>query len=478
MARTEPARLALGAAAVALLVAGCATTDPQAAFAPVAEVAGKRLGKEVAWPRDDAARSATDARIAELLARPLSADDAVQVALLNNRGLQAAFHDLGIAEADRLQAGRLPNPGFGYARTTHGGEVEVERGIHFNLARLIAMPWATQAAERRLQQVRHDVTMQVLQHASETRKAWIDAVAAQQATQYLRQAQSAADAGAELARRMARTGNFSRLQQAREQGFSAEAALAVARAELAEVAARERLVRLMGLWGERAGIQLPDRLPDLPKSPRELPDVERTAMAQRLDIQAARAGAEQLAQNLGLARATRFVNVLELGLVRTTTNEGGPAERGVEIAIELPLFDWGDLRIAKSEAVYMQALERTAQAAIDARSEVRQAYRGYRSGWDVTRHYRDEIVPIRKRISEENLYRYNGMLIGVFDLLADARAQIASVTGYIDALRGFWIAEADLEMALIGRPSGGAGGLGAAAAAPHTPAAQDRSPGH
>jgi outer membrane protein TolC len=470
------ARASLAVLLGAALLAGCATPNPEARFASVADTAKQRLGKDVAWHRDAPSRAATDARIAALLAQPLSLDDAVQVALLNNRALQAAFYDLGIAEADLLQAGRLSNPGISFGRTTHGNEVEREVGLHIGLARLVAMPWATRAANRRLDQVRHDVTMKVLQLAADTRRAWVEAVAAKQATQYLHQARQAADAGAELARRMARTGNFNRLQQAREQGFSAEAALAVARAELAEAAARERLLRLMGLWGEQAEIRLPDRLPDLPKSPRELPDVERTAMAQRLDILAARAGAEQLAQNLGLSRATRFVNVLELGLVRATTNEGGPSERGVEISIELPLFDFGDLRIAKSEAVYAQALERVAQAAIDARSEVRQAYRGYRSGWEVARHYRDEIVPIRKRIAEENLYRYNGMFIGVFDLLADARAQIASVTGYIDALRAYWVAEAELEMALIGRP---ASGLSAASAAvPHAPAAEDRGAGH
>ena len=471
MARTSLLVL-LGAA----LLAGCATPNPDAAFAPVAETAKQRLGADVAWHRDPQARAATEARIAALLSKPLSADDAVQVALLNNRGLQAAFHELGIAEAELLQAGRLSNPGISFGRTTHGNEVEREVGLHIGLARLLAMPWSTRAAGRRMAQVRQDVTMQVLQLAADTRKAWIEAIAAQQATQYLRQARQAADAGAELARRMARTGNFNRLQQAREQGFSAEAALAVARAELAEAAARERLVRLMGLWGEQVAIVLPERLPDLPKSPRELPDAERNAMAQRLDILSARAGAEQLAQNLGLARATRFVNVTELGLSRATTNEGGPAERGVEITIELPIFDFGELRVAKSQAMVSQALDRVAQAAIDARSEVRQAYRGYRSGWDVARHYRDEIVPIRKRISEENLYRYNGMFIGVFDLLADARAQIASVTGYIDALRAFWIAEADLEMAMIGRP--GPGGMGASSALPHTPAVEDRGAGH
>ena len=127
--------------------------------------------------------------------------------------------------------------------------------------------------------------------------------------------------------------------------------------------------------------------------------------------------------------------------------------RGYTISLELPIFDWGTARVAKAEAIYMQSVNRAAQTAINARSEVRQANKGYRSSFEIARHFRDEIVPLKKRISEENLLRYNGMLIGVFELLADARSQIGSVQGYIAALRDFWIAQAELDMALIGKPS-------------------------
>jgi outer membrane protein TolC len=109
--------------------------------------------------------------------------------------------------------------------------------------------------------------------------------------------------------------------------------------------------------------------------------------------------------------------------------------------------------VAKAEGLYMQAANRAAETAINARSEVREAYGAYRTAWDIARHQRDEIVPLRQRIAEENVLRYNAMLIGVFELLADARIQIASVNAAIDALRDFWIAEADLDMALVGRPS-------------------------
>ena len=138
--------------------------------------------------------------------------------------------------------------------------------------------------------------------------------------------------------------------------------------------------------------------------------------------------------------------------MRNSSNEA-PTQKGWEVGLELPLFDWGTARVAQAQAVYMQALHRAADTAIQARSEVREAYGAYRAAWDIARHHREEIVPLRARISEENLLRYNGMLIGVFELLADARSQIAGVHAAIDALRDFWIAQAELDMAMVGKPS-------------------------
>jgi outer membrane protein TolC len=437
---------------LSLTLAGCASFSQDGGFGAVEQVAKERLRKEAKWIRSEADRHAAQQRTGELLAQPLSADDAVQVALLNNRGLQASFHELGISEADLVQVGRLPNPSFSFGRLRRGDEREIERGIHFNLARLLLMPLATEVEERRFEATRRAVAIQMLALASETRKAYYAALAAEETFRYARQVMQAADAGAELARRMAQVGNWNKLQHAREQGFYADAALGLARAQQVRTATREKLIRLMGLWGAQTAFKLPERLPDLPKTATEMPAVEEAAMSQRLDIQGARLSTEQLAKNLGLTRTTRFINVLEFGLVHNSSNVE-PTQRGYEISVELPLFDWGDAKVAKAEAIYMQAVNRVAEMAINARSEVRGAYLGYRSAYDIARHYRDEIVPTKKRISEENQLRYNGMLIGVFELLADARAQIVAVNGYVDALRDFWLAQADLDMALIGRPT-------------------------
>ena len=454
----------------AAVLGGCASFSPDGGFATVERTTKERLGKDVQWARSEADQDRIAERVTELLSKPLSVDDAVQVALLNNRGLQASFQELGINEAELVQAGRLPNPGFSFGRMSKGDEREIERGLHFNLARLIAMPLIGQMEARRFEQTKGMVAMTVLSLAAETRKAYYNALATEETVRYMRQVMQAAEASAELARRMQQVGNFTKLQRAREQVFYADAAQNLARAEQAQRASRERLTRLLGAWGAQTQFTLPERLPDLPKDVLDLPDIERTAMAQRLDVQGAKLAAEQTARNLGLTRTTRFVNVLELGLMRNSSNEA-PTQRGWEIGIELPLFDWGGARVAKAEAVYMQTVHRAAETAVNARSEVREAYGAYRSAYDIARHQRDEVVPLNQRIGEENVLRYNGMLIGVFELLADARSQIASVNGSIQALRDFWIAQADLDMALIGKPSlaaaAGPAMAAEAAGAPH-----------
>jgi len=460
--RNIPARLAWLAVAP-LLLAGCASLGGKGGIEPVQEAAQARLGATLLAAASDQDLDRIDERVSELLRRPLSADAAVQIALLNNRGLQASLQELGIAEAEMVQASRLPNPGFSIARLRRGDEREIERGIAFDLAHLVALPLRRQVESRRFAAVQRSVTMEMLALAAETRKAFYAAVAADQTANYMRDVRATADAGAEMAKRLAQVGNWTKLQQARQQGFFSEAVLNLARAESARVSARERLTRLLGLWGAQAAFTLPTRLPELPAEPQDQPEIEQLAMASRLDVQAAKATVEATAKNLGLSKVTRFINVFELGYQRNSSNEA-PRQTGYELGFEIPLFDWGDARIAKAEGLYMQSVHRAAKTAVDARSEVREAYQGYRSAYDIARHYRDDIVPTAKRISDENLLLYNGMFISVFELLADARAQIAAVNASIEALRDFWVARSDLDMALVGKPSLGGSGPSASVA--------------
>ncbi|QAU33324.1 TolC family protein [Janthinobacterium sp. 17J80-10] len=458
----------LGAAA--LVLAGCATISDDGGMNAVTALTRERTGQAVQLTKPGGNTESVDKSVNQLLGKPLTPDTAVQVALLNNQGLQASFAELGIAEADRISAGWMRNPSFSFGRMRTGSDVEIDRSIMFDLVGLLTIPIRSGIEQRRFEQARLQTAAQAVQLAADTRKAYFHAVAAQQTAQYMEQVGSAAEAAAELARRMAQVGNFSKLDQAREQAFHADATAQVARARHNATAARERLSRLMGVWGDKTAFQLPERLPALPKAPDTINDAESQAMQQRLDIQMAKRGAESTAKALGLTKASRFINVLDVGYANKSET-GAPRGNGYEIELQLPIFDWSGAKVAKAEAIYMQSVYRTADIAIRARSEVREAYSAYRTTYDVARHYRDEVVPLRKKISDEVLLRYNGMLASVFELLADARTQIGSVNAAIEAQRDYWLAETDLQAAINGSGGGSATTM-------RTPASAEAAPGH
>jgi len=439
----------LAAAAAVLALGGCASFSRDGGLDAVSALTAERTGQDVRLLDGAAGTEAAQAALDQLLEQPISADGAVRLALLNNRALRAALAGLGVAEADLVQAGRMANPGFSFSRKSGGGGTEIERSVMVDLVGLLTIPLRRDIEGRRFDSAKLVAATRAVRLAADTRKAWFNAVAAAQSARYAEQVREAAAASSELAQRMTRVGNLSALDQAREQAFSAEAATQLAHARHNATAARERLARLMGVWGAHTAFQLPDRLPDLPAAAREAGNIESLAMQQRLDVRLARLDAESTARALGLTQATGVVNVLDAGYVNTSKS-GSPRENGYAIELSLPIFDWGGARVARAQATYMQAVHRTADTATVARSQVREAYSAYRTSYDVARSYRDDILPLRKKIGDESLLRYNGMLMSVFELLADARAQITGVNAAIDAQRDYWLAESDLQAAISG----------------------------
>lgn len=434
-------------AAVLAALAGCAAVPSDggadAAAAYTAERIGQAAPLAMAAPND-----ATKQEVQSLLQQPLTPDSAVRIALLNSPSLKASLAELGMTAADMAQAGRLRNPGIGFGRVRGGGDTDIDRSVTFDIAGLLTLPARGNIARRQLERAQLAAAAQAVQLAHETRRAWYTAVAAAQAADFAGQVREAAEAGALLADRMRKSGNWSRLDQARERAFYDDAITRQARASHEALAAREHLARLLGLE-DSGGIRLPERLPDLPASALEPQQAERNALERRLDVLAARREAESVAADLGLTKATRFINVFDAGYANKSAT-GMPRQNGYEVSLELPLFDWGGARVARAEAQYLQAVHRTTEAAVNARSDVRVAYSAYRSAYDIARHYRDHVVPQRKVIAEEVLLRYNGMLASVFELLADAREQLTSVNESIEAQRDFWIAETQLQAAQHG----------------------------
>ena len=439
----RPGLRRLAVAVSAALLAGCASFSQDGGVNDVARMTQERIAQPAPLTRDQDTRS----EVAALLSKPLDPDAAVRIALLNNQGLQATLAELAIAEADFVQAGRLPNPGLSFGRVRGGGETEIDRGLSFDLAALVTLPARTRIERRRFEQAKLQAAMQAVKLAADTRKAYYTAVATAQASAVADKVRGSAEAAAELAARMRAAGNWSALDAARERAFYQDAVTQQAQAHLQATTAREELVRLLGLWGPSLDFTLPDRLPDLPAQARSITNAEAEALSHRLDVLIARQDAQATAQALGLTRATGFINVFDAGYANKSTT-GAPRQNGYEVSLELPLFDWGGARVARAQASYMQAVHRTGDIAVKARSEGRQADARDRTTYDIARHYRDEVVPVRKQIADEVLLRYNGMLASTFELLAESREQLAAVNAAIAAQRDFWIADTNLQSAM------------------------------
>jgi len=434
---------------VMVVLSGCATFSKDGGLSDVQSLTKQHLPQEVVWPKTQAEQQSIAERVDELLQTALDVERAVQIALLNNKGLQADLFALGISEADLVQAGRLPNPGFSMLYARNNGDYKIEQALTFNIFSLITMPKMLEIQRLNFEQTKQQTAIRVLQLAYQTRQAYFNAVAANQQYAYSQQVQTSAETSFEMAKRMEKSGNWNKLELAREQGFYAEAVLDVLHTEQQTIAAHEALARLLGL--SRHQFELQSRLPDLPKTMLTAETFGQQAIAERLDLQAVRLRTENKAKQLGLTKTTRFINVLEIGPARVLEGRRGePYKKGVEIAFELPLFDWGTARVARAEAQYMQSVHEATFVANNAHSEIREAYGRYQTSYAMAKQYHDEIVPLRKRILDEKLLRYNGMLTSPFELFADARAQVVSVKTYIEKLNEFWAAETKLQMTRIG----------------------------
>jgi outer membrane protein TolC len=338
----------------------------------------------------------------------------------------------------------------------YGSELEIGRSISFGLLDVLTLPQRRKTADAELARQELFLTTSVVTEVTQVRQAWVRAVAAKQNLAYAAQVQESAQASAELARRMLAVGNFTRLQRARQHAFYADATTQWAAAQHADTAAREALVRALGLRNEQTAVlQLPARLPDLPKQTITPQVAARSATDGRLDIRLAQAALRVQAATQGLENINSLGDV-ELGLRADTVFDNAAAtttaRTGFQLNVRVPLFDTGDQRRAAMNARTLAAAQRLEASARAAGSHLRESYSAYRTAWDIAAHYRDDVLPTQQLIGEENLLRYSGMIIGVFELLADARAQTASVMAAIAAQEQFWLAEAALQSTLIGQP--------------------------
>jgi len=442
-------------------LSGCATFSPDNGMTVVSDITGQTIKKDIAFVRSaEDAEQARDA-VKRLLSRMLTVDAAVQVALLNNKGLQAAYNELALAEAELVQESLPPNPVFSISDISGDGASEIERQVVGDILALATLPFRSDIARDRFRQAQLKAALETLRLAANVRRAYFRAVAANEMVGLLTDAKSTAETAAQLATKLGQTGSMNKLDQAREQVFYAETTADLATARQETASSRERLARLMGLWGGDLDFRLPSQLPSLPRRPRTLPFIEADAVGHRIDLQIARLELVALAKSLELTQATRFVTLLDVAGIDKRTHDPDTEpfrERGFDVAFQIPIFDGGEVRVRQATETYNRAFNRLTEQAVNVRSQARDAYRTYRSAYDIAGHYQREVLPLRNTITEEMQLRFSSKQVDVFALVTEERQRIAALRAAIDAKRSFYLAQSDLQTAINSGGSSGGGG--------------------
>lgn len=455
--RTARVRRGVMTVLSAAALSGCAATVPEdAGFADVERVIAERIPQHrVIWNRGSREDLAVQAAVQELLVDELTPDEAVEIALLNNRSLQATYEDLGVAQADLVQAGLLSNPVFSArARWTFDPSEGAELGFDLiqNFLDLLMLPARKRLAAVEFEETKLRVAGEVLNHAVDVREAYYAYQAAEQTVRVLLEIAAAAQASYDLARRLDEAGNISERSLAAEQAALEQAKVDLAELEVTAYADRERLNRLMGLWGEvTAEWTVLDGLPDLPPESLPFERIEALAIERNLELAAALREVQALAAALGIARDYRWLGDVEVG-IEYEREADDQNLLGPRIAFALPVFDQGQPRIARAVALLRQSEHRLAQRAVDIRSEVRAVRDRLVRLRDLAEHYRTVVIPLSQRLVELSLQEYNYMLIGPFDVLFAKQNEIAAYRNYIQTVRDWWIAQSDLERLLGGMP--------------------------
>jgi cobalt-zinc-cadmium efflux system outer membrane protein len=446
-------RRGLGLLAVTLATA-CASTSPAPAFKDVAHTVEERSGHRVRWDRDAAEDAEVERAIDTLLAKDITADAAVQIALLGNPHLRATFEELSIAQADLVQAGLLKNPVFSVGITAWEAEhlsPNLFAGVEQDFMDIVTMPMRKRVAATELEGTKLAVGDEVLELAAEARSAFYTAQAADQIVALRRLVEDAAQASAELAKRQHDAGNMSDLALAQELGLASQTRVDRARGESAAAVAREHLTKIMGVWGTRTAWKMAPRLPDLPAAEVPLEHLESIAIEKRLDIGAARREVQSLGYAVSLAKTTRWTGMVNVNVEAGRLRGSKRISFGPSVSLEIPLFDQRQAAIARLEAFQRQAADNLQALAIEVRSDVRASRARLTSARRVVEEYATVLVPIRESVVRLSQQHYDAMLLGVYQLLQARQSELEAYRDFIEALRDYWIARSDLERAIGAR---------------------------
>ncbi len=432
-------------------LAGCAHVDPNPAFRELANTVHLRTSKRVQWNRGTAQDAEAQAAVASLLRHPLTADTAVQVALLNNRNLQATYEELGIAQADLVEAGLLRNPIFTFERRFPGQALEMDLLKEF--IDLLLLPLRKRIAAAQFEAAKLRVGHEILKTAAEVRAAFYEHQGDEQLVDLRKTVAEATERSAETALRMQQAGNLKNLDLATEQASHAQAKIELSKAQSEAVQTREKLNKLMGAFGAQTNWTVASRLPELPGGEVSTSQLESRAIQQRLDLAAARQEFIAQARSLGIARADAILQQAEVG-AHYEREISGEYAVGPSVNVPIPIFNQGQAAVARSSAKLRQSEQRYLALAADIRSDVRAARDKMLLSRRQVEYFKSTALPTRTRVTEESQLEYNAMQIGPFQLLQAKQEEVKTGAESVEALRDYWVARAELEKAVGGSLSG------------------------
>ncbi len=436
-----------------LTILSCTSTSPGPAMRDTSMAVEQRSGYHLVWQQNAQVQRRVNERVAELLARPLSVEGAVWVGLLRNPGLQATYEEVSVAQADLVQAGLLKNPvlaGGIHFPLTQGAQSDLTIDVVQDFLEVFMIPARRKVATARLSAVKARVGSAIIDFARDVKKAFFAMQAAEQSLAMRKVVLEAADAVYELAERQHAAGNINDLELAQQQSLHEQVSLDALRAQGEVLEHREALNRTMGVWGAETRWTLAPKLPELPTLEVVFERIEEHALAQRLDFAAAKSETQSLGYALNLAKDFRFVGGANVGLTYERTF-AGPTVMGPGAAIELPIFDQRQAVIARLEALFRQSRARAEQLRVSLLSEVRSARNRVVYARKTVERHAAKLVPAKVRVTQLSQEQYDAMLLGVFHLIVAKQNEVNAYREFIEALRDYWIARAELERAVGGR---------------------------
>jgi outer membrane protein, heavy metal efflux system len=435
---------------VILSMAACGSFKRGLGFDEVKELTAERSGKEIIWYHDQGSDDLVRAKVENFFIDTLTLDEVIQVALLNNPGLQGTYERLGVAQAEMVEAGLLRNPVFD-AEARFGSEgTGLEVAVVQSFLSIFYLPLRKQIGAADFEAAKFEVTRAVLDFVGRTRSAFYELQAAMEECKLWRKILAAADASFQLAKRMHEAGNITDLDFDNERAFYEQTKLNFASLEIAVLKRRERLNVLMGLWGKNAAKwKIRARLPDIPQAELAGDNFESIVVEKSLDLMLARSKIEIAAARLHISQPLAVFDESEAG-ASSEKEPGGTWTGGPAVTLPIPLFSQGQAAAGRALAEFRRDEANYRNLAVQIRAEARTALATSMAARDRVEYQRKVLLPLRSRIVQETQKHYNAMLVGAFQLLQAKQSEINSGVDYVREVHQYWQARNDVQQLLSG----------------------------